>query len=174
MRSFGQYDRRAPNRTRRRPGTTRELCVESLERRELLSGCTRPAALLARTDCNPIPNDHLIAGEERQHFPNRYVRMQAGDLELYFDTQFGGVPLTWARGGRSIIENWGGSGFATSWDTGQDPTPASANGPLPNPIARLGDPSTSGFNYYGRETVSDIVDGRPVYHRVRADVLVVV
>jgi hypothetical protein len=105
----------------------------------------------------------LIAGEERQHFPNRYVRMQAGDLELYLDTQFGGVPLTWARGGRSIIENFGGAGFATSWDSGQDPTPASANGPLPNPIARLGDPSSAGFNYYGRETVSDIVDGRPVY-----------
>lgn len=75
---------------------------------------------------------------------------------LRFFHEFGGCPLeVWKEPYPGPVTNpWPGSALSLAWDCGQDPTQASAEGLLKNPIARIGHaPSIALYNYYIRETL---------------------
>lgn len=77
------------------------------------------------------------------------VVMRGGDLTLRFYAEYGGTPLSWYKAGYPVLTNeFPGSGASVAWRSGQDPTQASANGILKNPISRFDDPSTQRYAYY--------------------------
>jgi len=83
-----------------------------------------------------------------------------GGMTLRFLANYGGTPLQWyAEGFPPLLNEFPGSGASVAWRSGQDPTQASANGILANPIHRLGDSSTMRYDYYARETVFDAASG---------------
>lgn len=82
------------------------------------------------------------------------VMTDGASTTVRFLSEYGGAPEQWyAPGAPPLINEFPGSGVSIAFRSGQDPTQASANGIMKNPIARLGDPSTNWYNYYGRETV---------------------
>ncbi len=83
----------------------------------------------------------------------QFVVMQTGTTLVKFDSLQGGTPLSWISSGQSLVSSHPGAGMSIVWNSGQDPTQASANGPDQFPIARLNDPGTSHFAYYARETL---------------------
>ena len=85
---------------------------------------------------------------------NGDVVLNSGDSDILFDVRYGGSPLEFWRHNYPgpITNRFPGSGASVVFDTGQDPTQASANGFTPNPICRFGAPETDRFNYYIRET----------------------
>lgn len=80
--------------------------------------------------------------------------LTSGTTQVRFFQQFGGTPLEfWSVGLPGPITNsFAGSGASINFDTGQDPTQASANGFTPNPISRI-DQATDKF--YLEETLFD-------------------
>lgn len=86
------------------------------------------------------------------------VRMDAGDLRIYFDTKYGGNARYWhlRQNGswypQSIISPHPGESNNVVFETGQDGTQTSANGLLIHPVYMPHDPSTSIHQYYMRET----------------------
>ena len=118
----------------RRRATSRRLPmtmqIESMEPRQMMSA----------TSLSRAPGTQL-------------VEMHAGDLTVRFDPNHGGTPLAWTAGGQSLVNSNAGAGMSIYWNSGQDPTQASANGPDLFPIAQLNNPSTSQYAYYARETL---------------------
>lgn len=85
------------------------------------------------------------------------VVLKAGRFQLRFDVRHGGTPLEfWFYGKPGPLTNsFAGAGTSICWDTGQDPTQASANGLLPNEIYHRDDQNSFDRIYYGRETTFD-------------------
>lgn len=96
-----------------------------------------------------------MATFSRQGTDNRYVVMDHGNLQVKFDTWFGGAPLTWTYNGSNIIYTHAGEGFQNTVEEGQDLTQASSNGETVFRIARQNDsPAEVAYrNYYGRESL---------------------
>lgn len=87
---------------------------------------------------------------------NGNVVLRNGPIALRFFSQFGGTPLEWWNEASPIpllTNSFPGSGVSVNWETGQDPTQASANGLTPHPICMFGRPESEQFNYYIRESL---------------------
>lgn len=89
--------------------------------------------------------------------------LRSGNVALRFIDNYGGAPLEWWSEPFPLLTNsFPGSGASVAWNTGQDPTQASANGLLNHSIAKL-NPEDIGMsvehnnslNYYIRETLAD-------------------
>lgn len=88
------------------------------------------------------------------------VVLRSGATALRFYWRQGGAPNSWYRTDFPVLTNeFPGAGVSVAWRTGQDPTQASANGILENPIQRFGAPETVKYGYYARETMFDVSSG---------------
>jgi hypothetical protein len=81
----------------------------------------------------------------------RYVRLDHGDLKIWFDTWFGAAPLRWTYQGQEIISSHPGEGFQHTIEEGQDLTQATANGETTFHVHRTID-ANAYQNYYIRES----------------------
>jgi len=83
---------------------------------------------------------------------NGNVVLRSGHFTMRFDRMFGGTPLEWySEDPYGMLTNaFPGNGTSVYYNTGQDPTQASSNGFLPNPIA-TGSPDTAMYSYYSSE-----------------------
>ena len=88
---------------------------------------------------------------------NGNVVLRAGKLVLRFFRMFGGAPLEWwsEPNAHSLTNSYPGSGVSACFETGQDPTQASANGQEQNPICCFGIADSQKYNYYARESLYD-------------------
>lgn len=86
------------------------------------------------------------------------VRMESGNFQLRFMREAGGAPSQfWQYGSPGpLTYPYAGSGVSVNFETGQDPTQASANGMTPNIISRL---DQSGDRFYLREVLFDVFNG---------------
>lgn len=82
------------------------------------------------------------------------VVLASGIMQLRFMQQFGGAPNEiWQYGSPGPLTNsFPGSGVSINFETGQDPTQASANGFTPNPVSRI---DQGGDRFYLREILFD-------------------
>lgn len=68
------------------------------------------------------------------------VDLQQPELTVRFAKNYGGMPMQWlGPGGIPLVHNHPGSAAQPSWNSGQDPTPASANGAMFYPLRVLTD-----------------------------------
>lgn len=93
--------------------------------------------------------------------PTGNVVLNSGDADIRFFTSNGGAPLEFWRHNfpGPITNSYPGSGCQMSFNTGQDPTQASANGNTSHPICCFGLAHTQKHNYYCRETLLDVAAG---------------
>lgn len=85
---------------------------------------------------------------------NGNVVLASGIFQLRFFQQFGGTPNEFWQYGSSgpLTNSFPGSGVSINFETGQDPTQASANGFTPNPVSKIDQPED---RFYLRETLFD-------------------
>lgn len=92
--------------------------------------------------------------------PNGNVVLRSDNVAVRLFPRYGGSALEWWSEPFPLLTNpFPGSGAFVNWETGQDPTQASANGPLENPICYASNPATARFNYYSREYLFDAAGG---------------
>lgn len=85
--------------------------------------------------------------------PTGDVVLDSNGFAMRFSAAYGGAPLEIYSNGMMVSNPFPGSGTSAAFDTGQDPTQASANGLLRNPICTFFAPSSQKYNYYGREVL---------------------
>lgn len=84
------------------------------------------------------------------------VVLRTDNVAIRFKHEWGGTPCDFFQEPQpAIINPFPGSAASVAWNTGQDPTQASANGLLNNPIHRVGDKPSWQFDYYIRESLFD-------------------
>lgn len=96
----------------------------------------------------------------------KFVRMELADnFKVDFDTEYGGTPLYMYQNDVLVTDPYGGAGSSIMWDTGQDSTQATGNGPEPYPIATFDNPSSWPLSYYAHEFLynDDNTNGRVSY-----------
>lgn len=88
--------------------------------------------------------------------PNHNAVLRSDNVALRFFSRYGGTPLEWWSEPFPMVTNpFPGSGVSVAWETGQDPTQASANGLQENPICVFSDPASGAYNYYAHEYLFD-------------------
>lgn len=87
---------------------------------------------------------------------NHNVVLRSDNVALRHFVKWGGAPSEWWHEPHPLVSNpFAGSGVSLNFETGQDPTQASANGLAENPICTYSDPASAKYNYYARESLYD-------------------
>lgn len=165
---FRRFHSPQPHRRGRRTNAgahSRVSLFEQLETRDLMAAL--PVSLTRGPVVNRDSRQILCAPLDTAD-PKRIVSMKTGSTTVEFDTRCGGAVLGFLNNNTPIVDPFGGAGMNVVPETGNDPTQASANGYLANPIARFDDRSTDQFAYYWRERRFDppAVAGAPAVYEV--------
>lgn len=87
---------------------------------------------------------------------NHNAVLRSDNVALRFFSEWGGAPNEWWNEPFPLVSNpFPGSGVSLNFETGQDPTQASANGLVKNPISTYSNPASVKYNYYAREYLWD-------------------